>query len=197
MRYAMLAGWVWLGAGLVACAGVGQEVTRLDAHPVASSVSGGGGAEIDTGEWAEPLATPEEEQARRRLYEQVAGELGLEEPRPLTGWGLYGWEEAAVGGGGQAGGEQRSCAEVLAAGEPASVLSGTLAYAQDGLLTLTVPGQGPVKLRADERTCAVQAGQALLLESLQEGTEATVSFVMEEGLPTARVVRAAPVRPTN
>jgi hypothetical protein len=103
----------------------------------------------------------------------------------------------AVGGGGQAGGERRSCAEVLAADEPATVVSGTLDYAQDGVVTVNVPGKGPVKLHADESTCAVQARQALLLESLLEGTEVSVSYVMEGGLPTARVVRAEPQRYTH
>jgi hypothetical protein len=102
-----------------------------------------------------------------------------------------------VGGSGRAGGERRSCAEVLAADEPATVVSGTLDYAQDGVVTVNVPGKGPVRLRADESTCAVQARHALLLESLFEGTEVSVSYVTEGGLPTARVVRAEPQRYTH
>jgi hypothetical protein len=62
------------------------------------------------------------------------------------------------------------------------------------VLTVNVPGQGPVKLRMDEGTCAVQARRALLTESLLEGPEVRVSYVMEDGLPTARLVRAEPQR---
>ncbi|HVG57947.1 MAG TPA: hypothetical protein VNA24_05290 [Hyalangium sp.] len=196
MRYAMLVGWAWLGASLVACAGVSREVQLLDEHPVGASSGAGGGAEIDTGEWATLARTPQSEQARRQLYEQVAEELGLEEASITMRAEPFRAGEA-VGGGGRAGGEQRSCAEVLMAQEPATVISGTLDYAQDGVVTVNVPGKGPVKLRADESTCAVQARQALLLESLFEGTEVSVSYVMEGGLPTARVVRAEPQRYTH
>jgi hypothetical protein len=196
MRYAMLVGCAWLGASLVACGGVGRQVQLRDEHPVGASAGAGGGAEIDTGEWATLARTPRSEQARRRLYEQVAEELGLEQASALSrGEPLRAGE--AVGGGGRVGGERWSCAEVLAAHEPAIVVSGTLDYAQDGVLTVNVPGKGPVKLRADESTCAVQARRALLLESLFEGTEVSVSYVMEGGLPTARVVRAEPRRYTH
>lgn len=196
MRYAMLVGWVWLGASVVACGGVNRQVELLDEHPVGASSGGGGGAEIDTGEWATLTGVPRSEQTRHQLYEQVANELDLEQAG-TTAWGEPVWAGEAVGGGGQAGGERRSCAEVLAADEPATVVSGTLDYAQDGVVTVNVPGKGPVKLRADESTCAVQARQSLLLESLFEGTEVSVSYVMEEGLPTARVVRAEPQRYTH
>lgn len=193
MRYAMLMGWVWLGASLVACAGVGREVQLLDPHPVGASAGQGGGAEIKTGEWAALASTPRAEQSWGELYEQVAEELGLEQV-VATAPEAPVWPGEAVGGGGRAGAQRRSCAEVLAAQEPATVVSGTLDYAQDGLLTVGIPGYGPVKLRADESTCAVQAGRALLLESLFVGTEVSVSYVMEGGLPTARVVHAAPQR---
>ena len=102
--------------------------------------------------------------------------------------------DSGVGGGGRAGGERRSCAEILAADEPAAVVSGTLDFAQDGLLTVNVPGQGPMKLRADASTCAVQSRHALSAESLLEGSEVRVSYVMVQGLPTALVVRAEPLR---
>jgi hypothetical protein len=193
MRYAMRMGWVWLGASLVACGGVSREVQLLDEHPVGASSSQGGGAEIDTGEWAALARTPRSEHARRQLYERVAKELGLEQGSGTA-------REApvragdAVGGGGRAGDERQSCAAVLAANEPATVVSGTLDYAQDGVVTVSVAGNGPVKLRVDEGTCAVQARRALLPASLLEGTEVTVSYVMEGGLPTARVVLAEPQR---
>lgn len=196
MRYAILVGWAWLGASLVACGGLNREVQLLDEHPVGASSGAGGGAEINTGEWATPATTPRAEQTRSQLYEQVAKELGLEQASAITrGEPLR--AGAAVGGGGRAGEERRSCAEVLAANEPATMVSGTLDYAQDGVVTVNVPGQGPVKLRADENTCAVQARRALLLESLLVGTEVSVSYVMEGGLPTARVVRAEPQRYTH
>jgi hypothetical protein len=191
MRYAMLVGWVWLGASLVACGGVSREVQLLDEHPVGASSGVGGGEEIDTGEWAELARTPRSEQARRQLYQQVAEELGLEQGTLSTRQTPIRPGDA-VGGGGRAGGERQSCAEVLAANEPATVVSGTLDYAQDGLLTVSVAGNGPVKLRMNESTCAVQARRALLPQSLLEGTEVRVSYVMEEGLPTARVVLAEP-----
>jgi hypothetical protein len=193
MRYAKQEGSVGLAASLVACGGVTREVQLLDEHPVGSSAGGGGGAEIDTGEWAAMARTPRSEEDRRELYVQVAEELGLAR-EDATALRAPVWPGEAVGGGGWAGGEQRSCAEVLVANEPAAVVSGTLDYAQDGLLTVNVPGEGPVKLRADESTCAVQARRELRLDSLLEGTEVSVSYVMEGGLPTARVVRAEPLR---
>ena len=73
-------------------------------------------------------------------------------------------------------------------------MSGTLDFAQDGLLTVNVPGKGPVKLRTDASTCAVQDQRMKLPQSLLVGTEVSVSYDMENGLPTARVVHAAPVR---
>ncbi len=193
MRYAIRVGWVLLGASLVACAGVSREVQLLDEHPVGASAGEGGGAAIDTGEWASLARTPKLEQARRQLYRQVAEELGLEHG-PLSAREVPDWTDEAVGGGGWASGEWLSCAEVLVADEPATVVSGTLDYAQDGLVTVNVPGKGPVKLRVDEGTCAVQARRALLTESLLEGPEVRVSYVMEDGLPTARLVRAEPQR---
>jgi len=196
MRYAMLMGWVWLGASVVACGGVNREVQLLDEHPVGASSGSGGGAEIDTGEWATPVRASRSEQAQLHLYEQVAKELNLDQAS-ATARGEPVQAGEAVGGGGLAGGERRDCAEVLAADEPAAVVSGTLDYAQDGVVTVNVPGKGPVKLRADGSTCAVQARRALRLESLLEGTEVSVSYVMEGGLPTARVVRAEPRRYTN
>src|SRR4051812_15198671 len=196
MRYAMLLGWVWLGASVVACGGGNREAQLLDERPVGASSGAGGGAEINTGEWATPAKTPRSQQEQRQLYAEVAKELRLEQAI-ATARGAPVRAGEAVGGSGQAGGERRDCAEVLAADEPASVVSGTLAYAQDGVVTVNVPGKGPVKLRADESTCAVQARRAHRLESLFAGTEVSVSYVMEGGLPTARVVRAEPQRYTH
>lgn len=189
MRYAKVLGWVWFGASLVACGGVNREVQLLDEHPVGGSSGAGGGAEIRTGDWATMTTTPRSEQAQRELYGQVEKELSLAQAVATERKG-HAWMGEAIGGGGRAGGERRSCAEVLAAEEPASMVSGTLYYVQDGVLTVNVPGKGPVKLRVDGSTCAVQARRALLPDSLFEGTEVKVSYVMEGGLPTARVVRA-------
>ncbi len=138
MRYAKLLGWAWLGVSLVACGAVNRDVQLTDEHPVGASSGEGGGAEINTGEWA-----------------------------------------------------------TLPASEPATVVSGTLEFAQDGVLTVGVPGKGPLKLRMDESTRAVQARRAISPESLLEGTEVRVSYVMEDGLPTARMVRAEPQRYTR
>jgi hypothetical protein len=194
MRYALVVGCVWLGASGVGCGGMRAEAPLVNEKPVVASAGEGGGAEIDTGRWAALVRTPRAEQERRQLYGQVARELGLE-PRP----GVSGGARAGtgVGGGGTAGSARRSCAEVLASSESVAVLSGTLAYAEDGVLTLNVPGQGPVKLRADESTCAVQEGRARGLEALHVGTETRIAYVLENGLPTARVVRAAPERFTH
>jgi hypothetical protein len=196
MRYAVLVGWVWLGAGVVACGGLNREVRLREEHLVGASSGAGGAAELDTGTWAARDAAAQSRQAWRKLYEQVAEELRLE-PWPVTARSAQARAGEGVGGAGRAGGERRSCAEVLAANEPAAVLSGRLDFAGDGLLTLHVPGKGPVKLRTDESTCTVQARQARSPESLLEGTETRVSYVMEDGLPTARVVRAEPVRFTH
>ena len=74
------------------------------------------------------------------------------------------------------------------------MVSGTLDYAVDGVVSINVPGKGPMKLRADESTCAVQAQHERDASSLHVGTETQVAYVMENGLPTARVVRAEPER---
>ncbi|WP_224373155.1 hypothetical protein [Hyalangium versicolor] len=190
MRYAMWLGCVWLGASVAGCGGVRAEAPLIDEKPTAASAGEGGGAEIDTGRWASMTRTPKAEQERRQLYEQVAKDIGLEKPR--SGQGGSGWE--GTGGGGRAGSERRSCDEVLAANEPAAVVSGELDYAMDGVLTVNVPGQGPMKLLADESTCVVQNHRVRPLDALQVGTETRVSYVLVNGLPTARVLRAEPER---
>jgi hypothetical protein len=192
MRYAMLVGCVWLGAGVVGCAGARSEAPLLDEKPVVASAGEGGAAQINTGQWAALVRTPQAQQEQRHLYEQVSKDLGLE--RPASARAPRVWRGEAVGGSGGAGREQRGCAEVLAAHEPAAVVSGTLEYAVDGLLTVNVAGQGPMKLRSDESTCAVQAHQQREPQSLHVGTETQVAYVLKDGLPTARVVRAAPER---
>jgi hypothetical protein len=196
MRYAMWLGCVWLGASLVGCGGMRTEAPFLDVKPVGASSGNGGGAIIDTGRWATVERTSRTRHEQSHLYAQVEKELGLNAVRVTAGGVQLGSGEA-VGGGGRAGGERRSCAEVLATGEPAAVVSGRLDFAMDGVLTVNVPGRGPVKLRADESTCAVQAGHLRPYEALQVGTDAQVSYVLENGLPTARVVRAEPLRFTN
>lgn len=196
-RYAKWVGCAWLAASAVACAGANREVPLLDEHPVSASAGQGGGAEIDTGEWIWMNEARRSAQARHELYEQVSEDLGLDERDSAVHRRAPGLKGRGVGGSGMAGGERRSCAEVLAAGEPAALVSGTLDFAQDGLLTVNVPGQGPMKLRTDASTCAVQARHALSPESLQEGGEVRVSYVLEDGLPTARVIRAEPLRFTR
>jgi hypothetical protein len=193
MRYAMLVGCVWLGASAVGCGTVRAQAPLVEESPVVASAGEGGAAEIDTGPWASAVRTPQAERERRQLYEQVSKDLGLE-LQPARASAPRVWSGEAMGGGGRAGSERQSCAEVLAANEPAAVVRGTLDYAVDGVLTLNVAGQGPMKLRADESTCAVQAHQVRGTGSLHVGTETQVAYVMENGLPTARVVRAAPER---
>jgi hypothetical protein len=148
---------------------------------------------VDTGEWAHTGEGRQAARAQRQLYTQVAKELGLEE-RLASARGPGRWEGEGVGGGALAGTGQEGCAETLAAGERAMLLSGTLSFASGDVLSITVPGQGPVKLRADASTCAVQRGRVQSIESLSEGTEVRASYVLEEGLPTARVVHAEPQR---
>ncbi len=193
MRYAVRVGCVWLVASVVGCGGVRKEAPLLDEHPVGASSGQGSPVEIDTGQWAPVVRTPKGEQERRQLYAQVSKELGLEQALASARAPRVGRAEA-VGGGGTAGSEQQSCAEVLAANEPAAVIAGTLAYAMDGVLTVNVAGQGPLKLRMDESTCAVQAHRLRGAGALHVGTEAQVAYVMENGLPMARVVRAEPER---
>jgi hypothetical protein len=192
MRFAMWVGCAWLGASVLACAGLNREVALPEEHPVGGSAGAGGAAEIDTGRWARVTGAPEMRRERHRLYEQVAQELGLDEGS-ASERDARDWTGQAMGGGGRAGGERLGCAEVLAANESVAVLSGTLDFAGDGLLTVNVPGKGPLKLRTDESTCAVQARQARSSESLLEGTEVRVAYGVEDGLPTARVVRAEPI----
>ncbi|WP_224240576.1 hypothetical protein [Hyalangium gracile] len=193
MRYAMRVGCVWLAVGAVGCAGASTQAPLLEENPVVVSAGQGGAAEIDTGPWASLVRTPQAEQERRHFYERVARELGLEQPWDATG-GSGAWGTEAVGGAGRAGGERRTCAEVLASNEPTVVVSGRLDLAVDGLLTLNVPGEGPMKLHVDESTCAVQAHRERPASSLRDGTETEVAYVMVNGLPTARVVRAEPER---
>jgi hypothetical protein len=123
----------------------------------------------------------------------VAKELGLEASlAPARGPSR--WEGQGVGGGAQAGGEHRGCAETLAAHERATLVSGTLSFASGDVLTINVPGQGPVKLSANESTCAVQTGREQSIESLSEGTEVRAAYVLEAGQPTVRVLHAEPQR---
>ncbi len=195
MRYAMWAGCAWLGLSVLGCGSTRARAPLLDEKPVAVSAGEGGGAEIDTGQWATTVYTPQVQRERRQLYGQVARQLGLEwhpsmrGPRAESGPGL--------GGSGQAGSERRSCAEILAANEPAAMISGTLDFALDGVLTIRPVGEPPMKLRSDASTCAVQGRKMRLPQSLLVGTEVRASYVMEDGLPTARVVLVEPVRPTH
>jgi hypothetical protein len=196
-RFVKWVGCAWLAASAVACAGANREVPLLDEHPVSASAGQGGGAEIDTGDWAWVNETRKSEHARRELYWQVSEELGLDGQDSAVHHRARLRKGSAVGGSGMAGQERRGCTEVLAAGEPAAVVSGTLDFAQDGLLTVNVPGQGAMKLRTDASTCAVQSRHALSPESLLEGSEVRIAYVLEEGLPTARVIRAEPLRFTR
>lgn len=196
-RFMKWVGCAWLAASAVACAGANKEVPLLDEHPVSASAGQGGAAEIDTGEWAWANETRQSERARRELYWQVSDELGLDDQDSAVHHRARRLKGSGVGGSGMAGQERRGCAEVLAAGEPAAVVSGTLDFAQDGLLTVNVPGQGAMKLRTDDSTCAVQSRHAVSPESLLEGSEVRVAYSRESGLPTARVIRAEPLRSTR
>lgn len=194
-RFLKWVGCAWLAASAVACAGVNREVALRDEHPVGASAGQGGGAELDTGEWAWAKESRTSERARRELYWQVSEELGLDDQDSAVHHRARRAKAGgAVGGSGMAGQERRGCTEVLAANEPAAMVSGTLDFAQDGLLTVNVPGQGPMKLRTDDSTCAVQSRHALSPESLLEGGEVRVAYVLEDGLPTARVIRAEPLQ---
>lgn len=193
MRYAMWAGCVLLGASVVGCGGVRAEAPLVQENPVAVSAGEGGGQEIDTGPWATLVHSPKVERQRRQLYEQVSKDLGLER-QSASARAPQGWRGQAVGGSGSAGRETRTCAEVLAANEPAAVVTGTLEYAVAGVLSVNVPGKGPMKLASDESTCAVQGHHERGTSSLLVGTETQVAYVLENGLPTARVVRAEPER---
>ncbi len=187
MRRWLLTGFLLLGTGAMA------HEPPTDAPPTGASAGAGGAANVDTGQWAHPGDEHQDPRAQRELYQQVAKELGLEaRMAPARGQGA--WEGQAVGGGARAGGEQRGCAETLAANEQATLVSGVLSFASGNVLTITVPGQGPMKLLADESTCAVQLGREQSIESLSEGTEVHATYVLEDGQPTARVVRAEPLR---
>jgi hypothetical protein len=183
----MLAGFLLLGTAAMA------HEPGEEAPPTAASAGAGGAADVDTGKWAHSGQGRQGARAQHKLYQQVAQELGLEQClAPARGHSR--WEGQGVGGGGRAGIEPQGCAETLAANERATLVSGTLSFASGDVLTITVPGQGPVKLHADESTCAVQTGRQQSIESLSEGTEVRAAYVLEEGQPTARVVRAEPQR---
>lgn len=184
----VLAGLLLLGTGAVAQEPLGNEPAA------AASAGAGGAADVDLGEWAHVGDARQGPQPQRQLYQRVAKELGLKQHTPFMSRPGE-WEGQAVGGGGTVGTGASGCAETLAAGELVTLVSGTLSFASGQVLTVTVPGKGPVSLRANASTCAVQTGREQSLESLTEGTEVRVAFVLEQGQPVARLVHAEPQRP--
>jgi hypothetical protein len=191
----MRMGCTVLGLGVMAC---GSQMARApvpmgaaqETPPATASSGGGGAATVDTGTFpGEAVAAEEPAGAKRELYTQVAHELGISRSRAprLEGEGL--------GGSGSAGEEKHLCAAALDASEPVTVVSGVLNFTSNGLVTVEVPGKGAVKLLTDDVTCAVQARKAMAPESLSEGTEVRVAYVEGPGEPTARVIRAEPMRP--
>jgi len=187
MRRWLLAGFLLLGTGALA------HEPLTEAPPTGASTGAGGGGSVDTGEWAHTGDAHAGAQAQRKLYQRVAKELGLE-PNVASASGQGAREGQAVGGGARAGGDSQGCAETLAANERATLVSGTLSFASGNVLTIIVPGQGPMKLLANASTCAVQTGREQSIESLSEGTEVNATYVLEGGQPTARVVHAQPQR---
>lgn len=191
MRHWMRVGCMVLSASAVACA---SQLARSpaptgadEAAPVAVSAGGGGGATVDTGHFPSGDTVAEPAGAKHELYEQVARELNFKRARPR---GL----DEGVGGSGVAAEEKHLCAHALDSPEQVTVVSGIINFRSNGLVVVDVPGKGPVKLRTDDVTCSVQAGKALPPEALSEGTEARVAYVEGEGEPTARVIRAEPMR---
>ncbi|MDY7231277.1 hypothetical protein [Hyalangium rubrum] len=193
MRRWILAGALALGMSAVAGEGKRGEcpVPAADDATVGVSAGAGGAADVEPGPWAHVDKSPQPGDVRQRLYGQVSHELGLDRDR--SGAPLRRGE--ALGGGGKAGGEEYACAEALSSQEHVTLVSGTLSFASGNVLSIDVPGQGPMKLLADEGTCAVQARRVRSIESLQEGTEVRASYVLKDGASVARVVRAEPERP--
>ncbi|OJH37004.1 hypothetical protein [Cystobacter ferrugineus] len=191
MRHWMRVGCMVLSASAMACA---NQLARSPAPtsadeeaPVAVSVGGGGGATVDTGQFPSEDTVAEPAGAKHELYEQVARELNFkrESPKRL---------DEGAGGAGVSEEEKHVCANALNSPEQVTVVSGIINYRSSGLVVIDVPGKGPVKLRTDDVTCTVQAGKALPPEALSEGTEARVAYVEDAGEPTARVIRAEPMR---
>ncbi|MDC0711648.1 hypothetical protein POL68_24480 [Stigmatella sp. ncwal1] len=198
MRRWIQLGCTVLGMGAMAC---GSQMARApaptgpeEAPPVAASSGGGGAATVDTGQFPSEGEAWEPSGEKRRFYGQVARELKLSLSKPT-------WLEEGMGGAGTVGGEKHLCVDALQDREPVTVVSGILTFTSNGLVTVDVPGRGPVKLLTANVTCSVQAGKAMAPESLSEGTEVRVAYV--EGSreasaePTARVIRAEPMRPTR
>jgi hypothetical protein len=183
-------GGLVLSASVVAC---GSQWARSPAPSepvpdVAASSGGGGAATADTGRFPTEDEGDARTRAKRGFYTQVARELGIERGLPVD-------EQRGTGGSGISAGEKRLCVEALDSREPVTLVSGIIRFRTQGLVVVEVPGTGPVKLRTDDVTCAVQSGKALPSLSLSEGTEARVAYVGEGEEATARVIRAEPMRP--
>jgi hypothetical protein len=201
MREWIVVGCLLLGTGAVACEHKRAAAQKPPNEEAPVAASAGGGAEAETGRWAGKGEARQAAAQRRQLYSRVTRELGLEP------WFFERWQEVpegeAVGGSGRpggsgrVGGDHQACAKALMEPERTQVVSGTLSFSSDGLLTIDVPGTGPLSLRADESTCAVQAGRQLPPEGLHEGTEVRAAYVLQDGKPLARLVRAEPERPTR
>jgi hypothetical protein len=191
MRHWMRVGCMVLSASAMACASQWARspapTSADEAAPVAVSVGGGGGATVDTGQFPSEDTVAEPAGARHELYEQVARELNFKREGPKR-------LDEGAGGSGVSAEEKHLCANALNSPEQVTVVSGIINFRSSGLVVVDVPGKGPVKLRTDDVTCTVQAGKALPPEALSEGTEARVAYVEDAGEPTARVIRAEPMR---
>ncbi len=188
----MRVGCLVLSASTVAC---GSQLVRspspvqADEVPdVALSSGGGGAATVDTGEFPSDVEGEKSARAQRELYDTVAHELGVSR-------GASADMAEGTGGSGRSAEDKRLCTEALNAHERVTLVSGIINFRSNDLVVVDVRGKGPVKLRTDEVTCAVQAGKAIAPASLSEGTEARVAYVEQaDGGATARVIRAEPLR---
>ena len=191
MRHWMRVGCMVLSASAMACASQWARspapTSADEAAPVAVSVGGGGGATVDTGQFPSEDTVTEPAGAKHDLYEQVARELNFKREGPKS-------LDEGTGGSGVSAEEKHLCANALNSPEQVTVVSGIINFRSNGLVVVDVPGKGPVKLRTNDVTCTVQAGKALPPEALSEGTEARVAYVEDAGEPTARVIRAEPMR---
>jgi hypothetical protein len=191
MRHWIRVGCMVLSASAVACGSQRLQTPAPagadEAPSVAASSGGGGAATVETGRFPPEDAVGEPAGAKRELYEQVARELKVKLGAPR------GLDEGA-GGSGISAEEKHLCSDALNSPEQVTVVSGIIDFRSSGLVVVDVPGKGPVKLRTDEVTCSVQAGKAVPPMGLSEGTEARVAYVEEAGEPTARVIRAEPLR---
>ncbi len=187
MRGWMLAGLVVLGTGWVGCE---ERFAEPPAAPPAPS-----DATVEPGETPQMGEVQKLESERRELYEDVAEDVGVEagpeERRAQVPGG-----EPAVGGSGPAGQEAwRGCGVTVEEDANAQVVAGELTRSARDSLTIEVASGEELRLFTDPSTCVLQAGRPIPPESLREGTSVRASYVIEGGVPTARLIRTQPARP--